>query len=473
MKATAVFLAILVVCGLAGSAQAKLVACVGDSITYGSGIADRANDSYPAQLQRILRQFDLAWEVRNFGVSGATLLHRGDKPYIAQTAYNDARTCNPDIVIIKLGTNDSKPQNWQYKDDFVTDYGNMIDAFRALPSRPVVWICKPVPAFAENFTIRPAVIRDEILPLIDRISREKGVPVIDLYTALLDYGSLFPDSIHPNAEGAGLMAQTIAPFLLGVLALPDFDHDGVVNLQDFAVLAKFWLEVGLPLDIAPPPIGDGFVGYQDLAGLAAYWMAYPGLVAHWKLDETDGNLAPDSLGQFDGVVHGSALWRPAGGRIDGAIELDGVDDYIRTGRVLNPADGPFTVFAWVKGGQPGQKILSQSNQPGPGEVWLAADASTGALRTDLVDISRGAAPLVSEAVVTDGAWHRVRLVWDGSHRYLYMDGTEVAADSTRKLGRLKASTAGFNIGAAKDLESGCSWSGLIDDVRLYDRAVKP
>ena len=171
MKTRASFLAVLVVCGLTAAVQAKLVACVGDSITYGSGISDRANDSYPAQLQRILQQYDPAWEVRNFGVSGATLLRRGDKPYIRETAYAGALACNPDIVVIKLGTNDSKPQNWQYKADFVADYGNMIDAFRALPSRPVVWICKPVPAFAVNFTIRPEVIRDEILPLIEQISQ--------------------------------------------------------------------------------------------------------------------------------------------------------------------------------------------------------------------------------------------------------------------------------------------------------------
>ncbi len=190
------------------------------------------------------------------------------------------------------------------------------------------------------------MIRDEILPLIDRISQEKDAPVIDLYTALLNSASLFPDAIHPNVEGAGLMAQTIAPFLLGVRALPDFNHDGVLDLQDFALLAQLWLEAEPSLDVAPPPTGDGLVGYQDLAGLAAYWMTYPGLIAHWRLDENDGNVAPDALGRFDGVVHGSPLWQPGAGRIGGALELDGLDDYVRTGNVLNPAGGPFTVFAW-------------------------------------------------------------------------------------------------------------------------------
>ncbi len=320
MKTRVLFLAVLIVCGFAVAADAKVVACVGDSITYGSGIADRTNDSYPAQLQRILRQYDPTWEVLNFGVSGATLLHRGDKPYIRETAYAGALASHPDVVVIKLGTNDSKPQNWQYKDDFVTDYGDMIDAFRALPSKPVVWICKPVPAFSVAFTIRPEVIRDEILPLIDQIAREKGTPVIDLYTALLHSGHLFPDAIHPNPEGAGLMAQTIAPLLLGVRFLPDYNSDGVMNLRDFALLAQGWRGTDPSLDVAPPPDGDGVLGYPDLAGLATYWMTYPGLIAHWKLDEIDGDVAADSLGRFDGLVSGSPLWRVGDGRSRGALD---------------------------------------------------------------------------------------------------------------------------------------------------------
>jgi len=109
---------------------AKIVACVGDSITYGSGISDRLNDSYPAQLQRILQEYDASWRVDNYGVSGATLLTRGDLPYVRQGAYTNAQTCQPDVVIIKLGTNDSKPRNWQYKSSFISDYCTRIDDIR-------------------------------------------------------------------------------------------------------------------------------------------------------------------------------------------------------------------------------------------------------------------------------------------------------------------------------------------------------
>jgi hypothetical protein len=178
------------------------------------------------------------------------------------------------------------------------------------------------------------------------------------------------------------------------------------------------------------------------------------------------------LGRFDGTARGSPLRQPAQGRIGGAIGLDGVDDYVSTGNILNPGDGPFTVFVWVKGGRPGQTILSQSHKTGTGEVWLGTDALTGLVLTRLTDGGRLTQPLVSSVVVTDGAWHCLRLVWDGSGRHLYTDDQEVAADK-RKLNALKPSIADFYFGAGKNLEPTGFWSGLIDDIRFYGRAVMP
>jgi len=456
---------------ITGAAGAKRVACIGDSITYGSGISDRARDSYPAQLEQILKQYDTAWEVDNFGVSGATLLTNGDLPYIRQSAYSSALASNPDIVIIKLGTNDSKPQNWMHRDEYISDYSAMIDAFRALPSGPEVWICKPVPAFYVNFAISPTVIHDEILPMIDEIAALKGTPVFDLYTALEDHGDLFPDGIHPNVAGAGLMAEFIAPYLLGVRAVPDFNHDGVLNLVDFAHLALRWLQAEPMADIAPPPDGDGVVGYLDLKGLSTYWMQYPSLIAHWLFDETEGDIAADRTGQFDGTLHGGPVWRPDAGAIGGALELDGVDDYVSTGTLLRPSDGPFTVFAWVRGGAPGQVILSQANADGP-VAWLGLDAATGALMTGIQDTGRFTKPLVSEVAIADGTWHHIRLVWDGTRRYLYVDGREAIAD-TRDLGTLKSSREDFYVGAGDDLAPSTFFAGLVDEFRFYNVALKP
>jgi acyl-CoA thioesterase-1 len=469
MKAGSWVLVALVVGGLAGTAAAKLVACVGDSITYGAGITDRLNYGYPAQLQRLLRQYDRSWEVRNFGVSGTTLLARGDLPYIRQTAYNDAQACSPDLVIIQLGTNDSKPQNWQYQAEFVADYGALIDVFRSLPSRPQVWICKPVPAFAVGWGITNAVIRDEILPLIEQIGREKDVPVIDLYTALLDAGKLFPDGIHPNAEGAGLMAQTIAACLLGVRFPPDFNGDWQVDIDDLLVLIEHWGREEPALDLAPVPFGDGVVDANDLAALMAYWqwkLYDTTLLAHWELDEAAGTVAHDRTGAHDATVVGEPLWQPQGGRLGGALLLDGLDDALLTDLDLNPRDTHLSVFAWVQGGAPGQVILSQKG----GVNWLMAEAGTGALMTGIRGGGRYGGTLSSQAILGDGQWHRVGFMWDGAQRTLYLDDVPVAQDPQSTL---IGSAGALSIGCGKDMAAGSFWSGLIDDVRIYNRAVQP
>ena len=130
------------------------VACIGDSITYGAGIKDREHNHYPAQLGRLLGP---RWDCRNFGVSGDTLLRRGDMPYWDESAYREALGFDPHVVIIKLGTNDSKPQNWKYADAFEQDYKDLIRSFAALPSSPtgsVARICRA--ASKSPASIKPA-----------------------------------------------------------------------------------------------------------------------------------------------------------------------------------------------------------------------------------------------------------------------------------------------------------------------------
>src|ERR1700743_1835841 len=113
-------------------AQSKIkVACVGNSITFGYGL--KPGEAYPTILQQLLGD---KYEVSNFGISSRTLLRKGDKPYWNEAKYKEVLALNPDIVIIKLGTNDPKPQNWQYKDDFVKDYEDFIESFKQLPSHP-------------------------------------------------------------------------------------------------------------------------------------------------------------------------------------------------------------------------------------------------------------------------------------------------------------------------------------------------
>jgi acyl-CoA thioesterase-1 len=190
----------------------RKIACVGDSITFGSTLKDREHDSYPAQLQQMLGD---QWNVMNFGYSGATLLKKGNRPYWDGRRFAAALDFAPDVVVIKLGTNDSKPDNWKHKDEFHDDLTAMIKRFRGLPSRPTVWLCHPVPAFPGNYGIRDEVIRDEIIPIIDAVAKEQEVKVIDLYAALAGKAELFPDTIHPNTEGAGLIAAEVYKSLTG------------------------------------------------------------------------------------------------------------------------------------------------------------------------------------------------------------------------------------------------------------------
>ena len=145
--------------------------------------------------------------------------------------------------------------------------------------------------------------------------------------------------------------------------------------------------------------------------------------------------------------------------------LDGVSGYAIAGTVLNPADGPFSVLARINGGTPGQVVVSQQNASN----WLAADAE-GNLMTELKGAGRSTGPLFSEAVITDGQWHRIGLVWDGSYRSLYVDGVAVIEDTQDGL---EGSENGLNIGAGQMTQPGTCWSGLIDDVRIYNRVVRP
>jgi len=197
-------------------------------------------------------------------------------------------------------------------------------------------------------------------------------------------------------------------------------------------------------------------------------------VAYWKLNETEGDIAYDSVAANDAVVFGDVVWQPEGGQVDGALSFDGTGNYVSTNFVLNPADGPFSVFAWIKGGGPGQVIISQTDGTGMGATWLSADPTDGKLMTRLMPPSTGLRippqPLVSEFVITDGNWHRIGFVWDGSNRILYVDEVEVAKDTQTGLG---SSEGGLYIGAGKNLEPGSFFSGLIDDVRIYNRAVSP
>ena len=182
------------------------VACVGDSITFGHGIKDREHDAYPGVLSTMLGQ---KYDVRNFGVRGTTTMMGTDMPYMNEQAYKDALDFNPQIVTIKLGTNDSKPFNWKESDHFKQDLKTLIESFRALPSKPKIWLCLPVPAYGHAWGINDSIISNGVIPFIKEVAQEENLPVIDLNTQFQGKRQYFPDTIHPNEEGEKMIAEFI------------------------------------------------------------------------------------------------------------------------------------------------------------------------------------------------------------------------------------------------------------------------
>jgi acyl-CoA thioesterase-1 len=189
-----------------------IVACVGDSITQGSGTKNPRLSSYPAQLRWMLGE---AYTVNNFGVGGTTLLNGGDHPYQKTGAFKRALASKANVVVIMLGTNDTKKQNWQFKDQFVSDYKDLIGQFAALESKPKIFICLPPPVpKTGNYDINEAGVQDQI-PLIKQLAESEHVQLIDNYAPLKDHPELLPDNVHPNEAGAELLARSVYHAITG------------------------------------------------------------------------------------------------------------------------------------------------------------------------------------------------------------------------------------------------------------------
>ena len=214
MKKTFLLLSVLLCMGsaIAQEVQKVRVACIGNSITYGAGISNRDQSSYPSVLNRLLGTDK--YEVRNYGVSARTLLSKGDHPYINEKAYRDALAFNPNIVTIKLGTNDTKPHNWQHQIEFKDNLRNLVASFQALDSKPTVYLCYPVPAERLSWGINDSIAYHHVIPYIEEVAKEMNLPIIDLYTPYKPYRHLSPDGVHPHNDGAAILAHEIATVLL-------------------------------------------------------------------------------------------------------------------------------------------------------------------------------------------------------------------------------------------------------------------
>ncbi len=203
------------------------VSCVGNSITYGMRIENREQDSYPVQLQRKLGD---RYEVGNFGKSGATLLRHGHRPYFEQEEFRQAMDFAGDIVVIHLGINDTDPRNWpHFQDEFVGDYLALVDSLRSVNPKARFLIARmtPIGSTHSRFISGTKVWHGQIQEAIETVAHAAGAELIDFYEPLYRYPWMFPDAIHPNVEGAGILAKTVYSGITG-------DYGGLQVSQMFS-----------------------------------------------------------------------------------------------------------------------------------------------------------------------------------------------------------------------------------------------
>ncbi len=225
-------LSVLVMFSIVCLAQKKVkVACVGNSITYGYLLPDREVNAYPFKLQKMLGE---GYEVGNFGKSGATLLNRGHRPYTQQQEYKDALAFAGDIVVIHLGINDTDPRNWpNYQDDFIGDYRALIESFRKVNPSARIIIARMTPLSDRHprFESGTRDWHDQIQEAIKHVAKAEGVQLINFYEPLLPYPYILHDAIHPDVEGAEMLASIVYKGITGNyggLSMPSLYTDNMV-----------------------------------------------------------------------------------------------------------------------------------------------------------------------------------------------------------------------------------------------------
>ena len=180
------------------------VACVGDSITGGT--------EYPADLWMLLGSTN--YTVGNFGVGGSTAALDSWNPYINNSAFQEAKEFQPNIVIIMLGTNDANPLIRPNNGSFVNDYVKLVEEFQVLSSKPNIYLVKPPPIFCNGTTPSAEYFRDNVIPTIEQVANQTNLPIIDVYSALANYSEFFRDGVHPDEQGAILIANEIYKAIL-------------------------------------------------------------------------------------------------------------------------------------------------------------------------------------------------------------------------------------------------------------------
>ncbi len=293
------------------------VACIGNSITEGVG-----GIPFPFQLDVLLGS---GWDVQNFGVSARTLLRQGDYPYWDEPAFTSVLNFLPDKVIIMLGTNDSKPYNWIYNEDFYTDYIDLVDTLANLDSHPDLWVCYPPKAFSGMYDISDSVIFYGIIPLIDSVVANRDVQLIDFYTLTEDKPEYFIDGIHPTAHGNNFIAKVLFETLVdssivkivdtnvlpGKTVTTDSGDETTLDLLNDGDLNTEWISAGIPVSVI---IDLGQEEEIDLFQLNFSTDAYKGYqyTIEGSVNSTDWTMLADQSGRSDTInLYAADTFEPA------------------------------------------------------------------------------------------------------------------------------------------------------------------
>jgi len=182
------------------------VACMGDSIT------DDHFSNYPSLLQNMLGD---NYEVESFGIMGATVLFDTYWPYVYQTEFFEVKKFLPDIAVIMLGTNDARPDNFGSIQNFVQDYTKIIKQIQMLESKPKIFVVKPPPIFENIVELAPENFSEEIIPRIEEVANSQNLEIIDVYSLMENHPEYLIDGVHPNTEGAGVIASQVYDAIVG------------------------------------------------------------------------------------------------------------------------------------------------------------------------------------------------------------------------------------------------------------------
>jgi len=433
----------------------------GGSSPIGEGLIGMVNPNLDAKKPVILGTVEHAFVCDGYGYNDSTLYHHLNMGWLGlDDLWYDLRTSIVPVDGPSIGTVCSCVYNVQTLrgGDGEIISGRVLDHNDEPLANAVIYATSMGEFIAETETDDKGIYAFDCLEsnttyTINAALREYGFSRQTVTTGISQDNSVISGNLW-GVDLAGLFC--------------DFNSDQKVDVKDMIMLVEHWGQDYPDFDVAPSPSGDGIIDVRDLIVLAEYLFEEvqdPTLIAHWPLDEIQGMVVGDTVGDNQAFAVGDPIWQPDGGQVGGALLFDGVDDFISAPMPLNPADGPFSVFVWINGGAPGQVIAAQQTVSN----WISLDAE-GNLMTDINCVGSSAAPLVSEAVMTDGQWHRVGLVWDGSSRRLIVDDIVVAEDMQTTL---ESSDRGLYIGVGKEFSADSFFSGLIDDIRIYNRATHP